>query len=89
MAKRSRSRKSGIVTRVWSVPKHLLNATGNSVKEIGSAAGNLTRRTLTAVRKLGNIWTSQTNAAIKNTMKGGKRGRNTRRRHSTRKHYKN
>jgi hypothetical protein len=87
MAKTRKGR--GIIGRVWSPFGHVVNATGNSVKEIGSAAGNLTRRTLTAVRKLGNIWTSQTNAAIKNTMRGGKRRRNTRRRHSTRKHYKN
>jgi len=69
----------GIIGRIWTPFGHVVNATGNSVKEIGNAAGNLTRRTLAAARKLGNVWTSHTNAAIKNTMKGGKR-RTTRRR---------
>ena len=87
MAKGSRSRKGGIVKRVWAVPKHLLNATGNSVGEIGSTAGNLTKRTILGVRHLGNIWTSHANMALKNTLKrGGKRGSKRSKRNMTRKH---
>ena len=85
---------SGIVGRVWAVPKHLLNATGNSVGEIGTTAGNLTKRTLLGARHLGNIWTSHADMALKNTLSPGSRRGSKRRgakrggakRRTTRKH---
>ncbi len=65
------SKKSGFrfAQRAWAPFGHLLGASGNTLKELGSTAGNVTKRTLNGVGRVGHIWTSHTNQAISNVLK--------------------
>jgi hypothetical protein len=75
--RRASSRKNGGVTvgrRAYAPFAHVMNATGNSVRQLSRTAGNVVRNSLLGVRKLGNIWVKHTNMALRNvTRRGGRR----------------
>ncbi len=80
---RKGTRKSGLrlTQRVWAPFGHAINATGNSVGEVTGTASNIVRRGLKGAKRLGNIWTSHANMAVKNVVsrRGGRRTRRNRR----------
>jgi predicted methyltransferase len=53
-----------ILSRAYGPVGEFVNATGNSVKEVASYAGNVVKRSAFGARKLGTIWTNHTNMAI-------------------------
>jgi len=69
-SKAPKTRKSGgtkytrILSRAYGPVGELVSATGNSVKEVASYAGNIVKRSAYGARKLGTIWTNHTNMAI-------------------------
>lgn len=78
MPKRSaatrKSRRGYYLTqRVWSPFGHAINATGESIGEVAGTASNIVKRGLHGAKRLGNIWTSHTNMAIKNVVSRKKR----------------
>jgi hypothetical protein len=66
-----------LTRRVWAPVGHTINATGETVGEVVSTAGNIVKRGLKGARSLGNIWTRHANMAIKNVVsRKGRRGNN-------------
>jgi hypothetical protein len=85
MAKRSstrkntrRSGKKGIAGRIYAPVGHVLAASGNTVQEVASTAGNITKRGLNGVSRVGHIWTNHFNQAATNVFKS-RRNMKTRR----------
>ena len=66
MAKRNSTRKLRILNRAYAPVRHAANATGNSIKEITGATGNIISRALKGATRLGNAWVKHTNMAIAN-----------------------
>jgi hypothetical protein len=65
--KGNRTRKTGrrgIVSRVYSPFSHLFQATGESVGVVANTAGNVVKKTIGAVNKIGTSFSSHTNRAI-------------------------
>lgn len=81
---RKNSGKKGIFGKVWAIPGHALGATGNTIGEVAGVAGNVVKRGVTGAKRLGNIWTSHANMAIKNIV--SRKGRRNGRRNATRRH---
>jgi hypothetical protein len=84
------ARKGGkglrLTQRAWAPFGHAMDATGETVKEVGSVAGNLVRRSLQSVKTLGNIWTKHTNMAIRNVTRRKRRGSRKGTRKGSRRH---
>lgn len=91
--KGNRTRKSahrtGIVSKIYSPFSHLFQATGESVGVVANTAGNVVKRSIGAVNKIGTSFSSHTNRAIKDitsrkrknqrkTRRGNRNSRNTR-----------
>ncbi len=66
--RRAGTRKNGLRLgqRAYAPFGHAMNATGNSVRELSRTAGNVVKRSLSGVRRLGNIWVKHTNMALRN-----------------------
>ena len=82
MAKGKRNNSIRLTRRAWAPVGHTINATGETVGEVVSTAGNIVKRGLKGAKSLGNIWTRHANQAFTNVVRGkGRRGtrRSTRR----------
>ena len=66
--RRRATRKNGLRLgqRAYAPFGHVLNATGNSARELSRTTGNVVKRSLSGVRRLGNIWVKHTNMALRN-----------------------
>ena len=72
--KRNSQRFTRYASRVYSPFGHVLNAAGNTVREVTHYVGNVANRSVKGVSKIGKIVTSHANMAIRNlTAKGGRR----------------
>lgn len=69
MARRgNRTRKGGrkgLVSKVYSPFSHLFQATGESVGTVANTAGNIVKKSIGAVNKIGLSFSTHTNRAIK------------------------
>ena len=52
------------ISRFYAPVGHALNATGETVGELGSTVGNVANRTIKGASQIGRIWTRHVNAAI-------------------------
>lgn len=74
-----KSSRRGIVSRVYSPFSHLFQATGESVGVVANTAGNVVKKTIGAVNKIGTSFSTHTNRAIHDiTARKRKNGRRTR-----------
>jgi hypothetical protein len=89
--KGNRTRKSGrgIVSRVYSPFSHLFQATGESVGVVANTAGNVVKKTIGAVNKIGTSFSSHTNRAIHDITSRRRKNRKTRRNNSMKKTRRN
>ncbi len=62
--KSGKSGRRGIVSRVYSPFSHLFQATGESVGVVANTAGNVVKKTIGAVNKIGTSFSTHTNRAI-------------------------
>ena len=72
--RKNKKGSTGFVGKIYSPVKHLLNATGNSIKEVSYYAGNVASRTIKGAKKLGKVWTNHANATIRNLTNARKKG---------------
>ena len=84
MARRGRrgTRKNGIkglFGKVYSPVGHALMATGNSVKEVSSYVGNISKRSVNGAKHIGNIWTRHADASVRNVFGSRRKTRKARR----------
>ncbi len=89
--KGNRTRKSGrgIVSRVYSPFSHLFQATGESVGVVANTEGNVVKKTIGAVNKIGTSFSSHTNRAIHDITSRRRKNRKTRRNNSMKKTRRN
>ena len=86
---RTRKARKGIVSRVYSPFSHLFQATGESVGVVANTAGNVVKKTIGAVNKIGTSFSSHTNRAIHDitARKSKKSRRNNTNKKSRRNHH--
>lgn len=78
MAKKSRKSGLRLTQRVWAPIGHTVNATGETIKEVVGTTGNIVKRGLNGVRRIGNSWTRHANIAVKKVV--SRKGRRATRR---------
>jgi hypothetical protein len=68
MARRSTRRNSrgGIFTRIYSPVNHILQAVGDTVKEVASTVGGLFKGSVRGVNRVGKVWVGHANATVRN-----------------------
>ncbi len=79
MARRG-TRKTGLVSRVWSPFRHLFMATGESAQMVGSKAGKIAKMGINTGEGVVSKFAKHTNDAVKNLTR--RRGRRSSRRSS-------
>lgn len=67
-------RRSGIVSKIYSPFSHLFQATGESVGVVANTAGNVVKKSINAVNKIGTSFASHTNRAIKDVTSRKRKG---------------
>lgn len=82
---RKAGRRTGIISKVYSPFSHLFQATGESVGVVANTAGNVVKKTIGAVNKIGTSFASHTNRAIKDVTSRKRKGS----RKSTRRNNRN
>ena len=61
--RRSRS-SSGISSRLYHPVGELLDATGETIGEVGGTMSNVAKRTIKGASEIGRIWTRHVNSAV-------------------------
>lgn len=78
MVNTRKSRRMGLVGKVYSPFSHLLQATGNSVGILTNTTRNIVKKSIKAVNNVGKSITSHTNKAISNVTRRKRNSRKTR-----------
>jgi hypothetical protein len=68
MARRStrKNGRGGLFTRAYGPVNHLLCAVGDSVKEVVTTVGGLFKNSVRGVNRVGKVWVTHANAAVRN-----------------------
>ncbi len=86
MAGKKSTRRNGLslFSRVWAPFGHLLQATGESGKTVGSTAGKIVKESVGAVREVGSSFAKHANMAVRNVTRrrNARKDRKSSRRHS-------
>lgn len=82
MARRSGSRKNGLISFLWNPFRHAFAATGESAQKLGSTAGKIVKETVGAVEGVGSSFAKHSNQAIRGLTR--RKGRRSSRRSNSR-----
>jgi hypothetical protein len=62
--KRSTRKSGGITSRLYHPVGEVLDATAETIGEVGSTVGNVGKRTIKGATEIGRVWTRHVNSAI-------------------------
>jgi len=62
--KRSTRKSGGISSKLFHPVGEILDATGETIGEVGSTAGNVAKRTIKGASEIGRVWTRHVNSAL-------------------------